>query len=221
MDFAEIFYRLSVAIIPVLMGIVLHEIAHAYAAYSLGDNTAKDLGRLTLNPIKHLDRNGLMLFVLTAVLSPFVFGWAKPVPVNPRRFTKIRNIKSGMLIVSLAGPLTNFFLAIFFAFALKLYIPTIGQGGNLSSFNTFILDMLSVGIGMNLVLMILNLLPIPPLDGSHFIAKILPYPYDYKYMEMGRYGTIVILILLATNVLGYIMQFFLNLLYPIITIILK
>ncbi len=221
MDLNVIIYRILVSAIPVFMGIILHELAHAFAAYKMGDETAKNQGRLTLNPIAHIDKTGLLVYIMTTLMGPFVFGWAKPVPVNPRNFTKINDVKTGMMLVSIAGPMANFFLAILFAIALKLYIPIVEQSPSNDLMVQFVLDIISNGISLNLVLMVLNLLPIPPLDGSHILAKILPYPLDYKFMEFRKYGTILLIILLATGILSHVMQFFLNLMYPLMVMIIQ
>ncbi len=216
MDYSTIIYKLSVSIIPVMLGIILHEVAHAYAANYCGDDTAKRAGRLTLNPISHIDPMGTLFFVLTSISGSFIFGWAKPVPTNPRNFTKIKNLKSGMMYVALAGPITNFVLAILFTLVMKIYLLFVSPEFIISQAGSFISEMLLVGITINLVLGIVNLIPIPPLDGSHVVANLLPYPLDSKYMSVGKYGMIILLLLIVMNVIGYIVRFFLGIFQPLI-----
>lgn len=205
--------RITIAFIPLALGIILHEVAHGLAASYCGDDTAKKLGRLTINPIVHIDPTGLFCFIITAIASPFIFGWAKPVPVNIRNFTRIKNVKTAMLIISLAGPLSNFLLACVFTLLLKIFLYA-SPSFLASSTGYFLQNMLFMGIGINLILMIVNLIPLPPLDGSHIITRILPYPYDYKYMSLARYGMFILLILMLTGFLSGIVQFFLQITLP-------
>ncbi len=221
MDFSTAIFRIAVSFIPLTIGIILHEVAHAYVAYYYGDKTAKNAGRLTLNPIPHFDPLGGICFVITALFSPFVFGWAKPVPINPRNFTRAKNIKTAMAIGAFAGPLTNFILAICFSILLKIFIFLSSVEFLESSVGYFLQNVFLMGVGVNLMLMVINLLPIPSFDGSHIVARFLPYPYDYKYMEFGKYGTIILIILMLTNVLFYILQFFFNLLFPLMIYIIN
>ncbi len=216
MDLDVIIYKLSVILFPVMLGIILHEVAHAYAADYCGDSTAKMLGRLTINPVPHIDPMGTLFLVLTAISGSFIFGWAKPVPTNPRNFTRVKSLKAGMMYVALAGPLTNFILAVVFTFLLKFYLLFASPEFMLSSTGTFLREMFFAGITINLVLGIVNLIPIPPLDGSHILANFLPYPLDSQYMSLGRYGMVILLLLIMLNVIGYIVRFFLGLIQPII-----
>ena len=153
-------------IIPItvfILVIVLHELAHGYVAYKLGDTTAKDAGRLTLNPLAHADPIGTIFLpaILILIHSPVIFGWAKPVPVNPRNFS---NPRKGMMLTALAGPAANFLIAVFFAFIFKMGIfPAQSFGW------TFLLS----GIIISLILGIFNLIPIPPLDGSNILIAVL------------------------------------------------
>ncbi len=216
MDFSAVLYRVCVSIIPLLIGIILHEIAHGYAALYCGDTTAKDRGRLSLNPIPHIDPMGSLVFFMTAIATPFTFGWAKPVPVNPRNFTRIGNVKKGLLIVSLAGPLTNLVLAFIFTLLLKIFTISVSIEFISQTFlGMFLYEVILSGIYINIILMVINLIPIPPLDGSDIIAYFLPYPYDYKYMSMGRYGMIILMLLLMTGIVGQIISIALNFLLPI------
>ena len=181
---------------PLLLALTLHEVAHGYIAYRLGDPTAKALGRLSLNPIKHLDPIGTIAFFFIK------FGWAKPVPVNPNYF---RNPKQGMLWVALAGPATNLILAIASA-ALAKGLWFIASSMPYSTTAEAILvplnGMLIASVWINLVLCIFNFLPIPPLDGSKILMGLLPNHLAASYGKLERYGFVVVLVLAFTGVLG-------------------
>lgn len=179
--------------LPVLiLSVVLHEVAHGWVAKLEGDPTADMLGRLTLNPIPHLDPVGSLLVPAILMLMPggFILGWAKPVPVNPRNF---RNYKRGDILVSLAGVTVNFLLAI--VFAVVLAGATWGQQLAPGGADTWriVSDMAQFGIFINFVLMLFNLLPIPPLDGSHVVYHLLPPHLGIRYRELGRYGMLIVL----------------------------
>ncbi len=210
MDLQLALQRVLVSIIPLMLGIILHEVAHAVAANYCGDDTAKRQGRITLNPIPHIDPMGTLFFVITAVASPFVFGWAKPVPVNPLRFTRYEDPKSGMFLVSLAGPLSNIFLAIVFLILFKLYVLFGFESLAGTSIGEFLEKMLFSGVIINSVLAFINLIPLPPLDGSHLVAKFLPYPFDARYMSISKYGMMILLLLIVTDVLGYFINKYLS-----------
>ncbi|WP_051531052.1 site-2 protease family protein [Clostridiisalibacter paucivorans] len=169
-----------------LIAITFHELAHGYAAYMMGDPTAKNQGRLTLNPIKHIDPIGFMLLITVK------FGWAKPVPINPIYFKKR---KTGMIIVSLAGPLTNFVLAIISAFILA--------SGILTNYITF--TIFKTILMYNIVLGIFNLLPFPPLDGSKVFASLLPTKYEVYFYKYEKYLYLILIILLITGYMDYIL----------------
>ena len=175
-----------IPIVVFIIVIVVHELAHGYVAYKLGDTTAKDAGRLTLNPLAHADPIGTILLPAMLIIahSPVVFGWAKPVPIDPRNFAKP---KRDLLLTSLAGPTANFVLAVVFAilFKMGMFLPH-------SPGWTFLLT----GIIISLILGIFNLMPIPPLDGSTIITTILPPGAAKKYMEMQKYGFIILIGLL-------------------------
>ncbi len=221
MDFTSALYRISVSILPLLIGIILHEIAHGYAALYCGDTTAKDRGRLSLNPIPHIDPMGSMVFLMTAIATPFTFGWAKPVPVNPRNFTRIGNVKKGLLIVSLAGPLTNLLLALVFTIFLRVFLLSVSATFVAETFlGMFLYEVFVSGIYINIVLMVINLLPIPPLDGSDILAYFLPYPYDYKYISMGKYGMIILMLLLMTGAVSSLISLALGFFLPIFSTLL-
>ena len=175
-------------IVPVLLfSVVVHEVAHAWQALREGDTTARDLGRITLNPLPHLDPVGSLLVPLLLYFLPgnFLFGWAKPVPVNPRNY---RNYRAGDIRVSLAGIVSNLCLVVLCAVVLAALaalqgIPFLSGliGSNLSAIATY-------GIFINLILAYFNLIPIPPLDGSHVLYHMLPPAAGARYREMGRYG---------------------------------
>jgi Zn-dependent protease len=180
------------AIVPVILAITLHEAAHGYAALALGDTTAKDQGRLTLNPIKHIDRMGTIILpgilLITQLLFPphrvgFMFGWAKPVPVSAWKFV---NPRKGMAIVAIAGPAMNFFLAWIAAVALR-ELAEANVGG-------WLFTVLSDFLLVNLVLGLFNLLPIPPLDGGRVVAGLLPEQLALSWARLERYGLIIVLV---------------------------
>jgi len=169
-----------------LVAIIFHELAHGYTAFILGDRTAKDAGRLTLNPIKHIDVMGFIFMLI------FKFGWAKPVPINPYKF---RNRKLGIILVSLAGPMTNFILSIIIGLIYSLNIFK-GPIAN---------EILIVALWYNIMLGVFNLLPFPPLDGSKILASLLPKKLEYKFYRYERYFCIVLLFLVGTNIIPRIM----------------
>ena len=178
--------NMLLGVIPALICITLHELAHGVAAYWLGDPTAKDAGRLTLNPIKHLDLMGLLMMVV------FHFGWAKPVPVNMYRF---KNPKQGMAITAVAGPGMNVIIAVVFLFLYgALYRPLHGEG--------FLLEMVYLTAYLSLSFAIFNIIPISPLDGSKVLGAVLPARHYETLMRYERYGMLVLLALVATGVLG-------------------
>lgn len=197
--------RLSLAFVPMLLGIVLHEVAHGFTAYKLGDPTAKLQGRLTLNPVRHLDGTGSLVFVLTALASPFIIGWAKPVPVQPRYF---KNPRRGMMLVSFAGPAANFLLALILGGICAALLHSIIASGarDISPLTRFLLNTTLTGMLVNITLGWFNLLPIPGLDGGHILAGLLPVPLAQKFYEYSRYGLIILVALLATGALRYVMK---------------
>jgi Zn-dependent protease len=196
---AEIAHTVAIWALPILFAITMHEAAHGWVADKLGDPTAKNLGRITANPIKHIDPIGTVAVpLILAMISPFVMGWAKPVPIQPRYF------KSPLLdmgLVALAGPVSNFIMACLWA----LFIVMVRSWMDHSQFPLLLMAMGKNGILINVVLMVLNLLPIPPLDGGRVVAGVLPRALVGPYMQLERYGMIIILVLLATGILGKIM----------------
>lgn len=179
--------------LPVLLlAVVVHEYAHGWAALRQGDRTALEAGRLTLNPVAHLDPIGSIAFplILWATNAPFLFGWAKPVPVNPTQF---RDYRRGDIIVSLAGIVSNFGLAALFTLSTVVFIrlgqflPAVRPGTDLLQ------EMAFFGVLINLVLAFFNLIPVPPLDGSHVLYHLLPRSVAEHYRRVGRYGTLILL----------------------------
>ena len=195
----DIAYTVAVWLAPVLFAITLHEAAHGWVANKLGDPTAKQLGRITINPIKHIDPMGTIVVpLLLAMISPFVMGWAKPVPVEPRYF---KSPLVDMALVAVAGPVSNFFMACIWAMFIKLVYLSLDQSQTL----VFLTEMGKNGIIINIVLMVLNLLPIPPLDGGRVVAGVLPPRIALPFMQLERFGMIIILLLLVSGILGKIM----------------
>ena len=186
-------------IIVLLFSAIAHEYMHGWMAYRLGDTTAKDAGRLTLNPLAHLEWFGSFFLPLVMIFAnlPFVFGWAKPVPYNPYN---LRDRKYGDAKVALAGPLANLIIAVFFGLILR-FLPM---------FNLTFAGLLGVIVYINLVLMVFNLVPIPPLDGSKILATFLPADTRQRYLGSERIGFILIIlfVMLAGDLLMPIVNFF-------------
>lgn len=197
-------WLLLATLIPVLVfSMTLHELAHGTVAYRLGDPTAKLRGRLTINPLKHLDPLGTAMFFITAAIpGGFIFGWAKPIPVSPYYF---KNRQRGMMWVGLAGPATNFVLAVIFAVVLNLLEPALNKNGYISGYLfgagapsiPWVFTLLFLAMRVNVVLGVFNLIPIPPLDGSRVLGGFLPRGAYERWVAIDRYGIIIIVLLLV------------------------
>ena len=190
--------RLGYQFVPFLMAVVCHEVGHGLAANWWGDSTAKNAGRLTLNPLPHLDIFGTVLFPIINMLSGMniLFGWARPVPIDPRRF---RNYRKGLFYVALAGPASNFLMAFACAFSLCALIRFIDPG---FIFYQEFATMLEIGVYINYSLGIFNLLPIPPLDGSKIIESFLSYNAMIQYERIAQYSFWILIALLVSGVLS-------------------
>ena len=197
-------YTIATWIMPVLLAITLHEYAHGWVANKLGDSTAKMLGRLTANPIKHIDPVGTILIpgLLLLTSAPFLFGYAKPIPVNTRN---LKNIRKDMALIAIAGPLANLVMAFAWGFVMlfasSLSDPAIAKG---------IIQMGYNGILINVVLMVLNLLPLPPLDGGRVLAGIVPRNIANTLDKIEPYGFFILLGLMIMGVLGAILSPFIE-----------
>jgi len=185
----------AVYALPILFAITLHEAAHAYAARYFGDNTAYMLGRMSLNPIRHIDPVGTLLIpiVLFFIGSPFLFGYAKPVPVE---FRNLRNPKRDMAWVALAGPAANLVMALLWMIGAIML-------GNFQAPDDFFMRMAQAGILTNLVIFAFNLFPVPPLDGGRIMTSLLPAPYAYKYAQLEAYGFFIVMGLAMLGFLKY------------------
>ena len=200
------YLSLIISFVPFMLAITVHEVAHGYVAYRKGDYTAKLMGRITMNPIRHVDPIGTILFPLMLVFSrsPVIFGWAKPVPVNAFNF---KNPRKDMVLVSMAGPLSNILLAMAFALVFKILLLIFGPTVLFNSqFLAPLAGMLVVGLKISIYLGVFNLLPIHPLDGSHILEGLLPADKARVYSRMDRYGGIILIALLFTGILQIIIR---------------
>ena len=196
----EIIRTLAIYAIPVLFAITLHEAAHGYVARHFGDPTAWQMGRITLNPIKHVDLVGTLLvpaLILFFSKGAFIFGWAKPVPVD---FNRLRKPKQDMLWVAAAGPGANLFMALCWGALLKLVV-IMPQ----TAYSLPLAEMARAGITVNGILMLLNLLPLPPLDGGRIAVSLLPPSLAWRFERIERYGFVILIVLLFTGVLSDIL----------------
>ncbi|MFT5134425.1 MAG: Zn-dependent protease [Gammaproteobacteria bacterium] len=196
-----IIQKIFIFAIPIIFAITVHEVAHGWVASKLGDQTAKLLGRLTLNPIKHMDPVGTVLLPLFMIVTTgMAFGWAKPVPVNWRN---LNNPKRDMALVAVAGPAANLLMVI----AWTLFILFVNTLPGVSPYTLYLLqEMAAVGIIINAVLIALNLLPLPPLDGSRIVAAFLSPAMALKYHQLERWGLLILVALMLTGVLSKILQ---------------
>ena len=201
----SVIQKIAVFALPVLFAITLHEAAHGYVARHFGDMTAFAAGRISLNPLRHIDLVGTIIVPLVSLLlADILFGWAKPVPVN---FANLRNPKKDMLWVAAAGPFSNLLMALGWALALKL-------GAGLapgSSGAVWLVLSAACGIFVNVILMVLNLLPLPPLDGGRIAVSLLPHRLAWKFAQIERYGFMILIVLLFTGALGIILWPLINL----------
>jgi len=194
--------KIAIWAIPVIFAITLHEVAHGLVAYRLGDPTAKMVGRLTLNPLRHVDPIGTIAVPLLMLVLPggFLFGWAKPVPIGVRN---LRNPHRDMALVGVAGPLANFLMAIFWALVVRLgsglltSAPQIGEPVALAGV---------AGVFINVILMVFNLLPLPPLDGGRVLSSLLPPHLSAKFDRIEPFGLLIIVALLLTGVLNVVLS---------------
>lgn len=193
---------IAIWVLPVLFAITVHEVAHGYVAYLLGDRTAFALGRLTLNPVKHIDPLGTVIIPITLLLlSGIVLGWAKPVPVNSRNLNHPRR---DLALVSLAGPMANLVMVLIWAIIAKLAATLLLANHFPGALAIYMMG--GAGISINLMLMVLNLLPIPQLDGGHIIAALLPRSLALQYDRIAPYGFFILLILVALGVINSLLQ---------------
>jgi len=209
MDNVNLVQRIAIWALPVLFAITVHEVAHGWVALKLGDRTALMLGRLTLNPIKHIDPVGTLLVpAIMLMVGGFVFGWAKPVPVT---WENLRNPKRDMTLVALAGPMANLLMVFFWAGIMKIGILLANTSPWLAQPMVY---MAVAGVFINTILMVLNLIPLPPLDGGRIVTGLLPGPLSWKFSRIEPYGFLILLILFFTHILGKLM-------WPVISIVIS
>jgi len=200
MEELNLMQRIAVWAIPVLFAITVHETAHGWMALRLGDPTAKMLGRLTLNPIRHIDPLGTIVVPAAMLfLGGFLFGWAKPVPIT---WENLRQPKRDMAWVAAAGPLSNLVMALLWALFARLGMAIGEASGDLAMYMMYTGV---AGIFINTILMLLNLLPLPPLDGSRVVSALLPGPLSYRYGLLEPYGLPILILLLITGLLGKVL----------------
>ncbi len=204
---SELIQAITVYALPVLFGITLHEAAHGYVARMFGDPTAWQAGRISLNPLRHIDPVGTIVVPLVLLFSTkmlggggLLFGWAKPVPVD---WSRLRNPKRDMAWVALAGPASNLVMAVIWAISLRL----LAEGG--ASASDFWARMAIAGVQVNLILMALNLVPLPPLDGGRIVCSLLPNRLAYQYSRIEPYGIVILIILMLTGMLWFLLEPFL------------
>ncbi len=195
----ELIQKIAILAFPILLAVTLHELAHGWVADKLGDHTARLLGRLTLNPIKHLDPVGTLAFIITGMI-----GWAKPVPVNP---LNLKDHRKGMMWVALAGPITNLFIAAVSAVILRLiYKTSLPLDPSIAFIMTPLILMVHASVMINIGLAVFNFLPIPPLDGGRVMAGLLPHDMAETYSRIEPYGFIILILLIFTDVVHIVIS---------------
>lgn len=219
MDLPEIIRQLVISALPILIAITFHETAHGYIANRLGDPTARLMGRLTLNPIAHIDMVGTIIMpAMLLILSngQFVFGYAKPVPINPSNFN---NPKKDMAMSAAAGPITNVSLAVISALILKLLVFPMSSFLP-SAITTPLTLMLMQSIKWNIVLAVFNMIPVPPLDGGRVLVGLLPHRQAVSYSRIEPYGMIIVIVLIMSGIAKYFIYPIMALLLSLITLLL-
>ncbi len=213
MQLEALILKIVISAVPIIFAITVHEASHGYAAKYFGDLTAERMGRISLNPFRHIDLVGTILLpALTLIVGGILFGWAKPVPVN---FNNLRNPKKDMLWVAAAGPASNLVMAIAWGILLGFVKRGIDAGDFPSAAYMFI-EMAYVGITINIVLMVLNLLPMPPLDGGRIAVSLLPHNLGMQLSRVEQYGFIILIVLMFMGVLGKILSPFIEFFQQII-----
>ncbi|KPK35517.1 MAG: hypothetical protein AMK70_05125 [Nitrospira bacterium SG8_35_1] len=223
MDIANILRQLAISALPILIAITFHEVAHGLVAYRLGDPTAKFMGRLTLNPLAHIDKIGtilmpIMLLILTN--GQFVFGYAKPVPINTANF---KDPKKHMALSAAAGPVMNISLAVISALLIKIIIPVLAYilpAGFANAVVEPLTLMLLSSIKWNVLLAVFNLIPVPPLDGGRVLVGLLPHRQAIAYSRIEPYGMFIVILLIVTDVARMFIYPLMSALFKLITLIL-
>src|SRR3990172_4055300 len=204
-NLAQTILKIMVIAPPVIFAIIVHEVAHGWVANKLGDPTARNMGRLTLNPLRHIDPFGTVIMPLLLLLltdGRFIFGYAKPVPINPYNF---KDPKKGMALSSLAGPGVNILMAVSCAFLLRMVMPALEGPIPKPAWDWFAVPvalMLGYGVIVNVVLAVLNMIPVPPLDGSRILYCLLPDRQAAAYYRLERFGMLILLALLGTGIIA-------------------
>jgi Zn-dependent protease len=205
--------------VVLLFSLSVHESAHAWMAWRLGDDTAKNLGRVSLNPIVHIDPIGTLLFPLIQIFTNVpLLGWAKPTPYNPANFRPDVSMRKGHMLVAAAGPVSNFLLALLFSVALIAIVRT----GVVESPRDFLFNIVLLGIELNVVLAVFNLIPIPPLDGSKVASFGLPGDLGERYDRLvGPYGFLILMLLLISGALSYVLEPIRNFVFSVLSLFLR